>query len=228
MTPENVLVIVAHPDDEVLGCGGTIARHVEAGDTVKTVIMADGVNSRLTRKDSNNKKVQERRQCAIRANKILGVNVVSFYEYLDNRMDGVDLLDVVKDIESEIVSFKPSIVYTHHVGDINIDHRVVHDAVVTACRPKPDFCVRELLFFEVPSSTEWRPASSGMPFTPSYFVNIAGTLEKKLEALKAYAEEMCEFPHPRSIKACEHLACWRGASAGLHAAEAFALGRLIK
>lgn len=228
MTPENILVIVAHADDEVLGCGGTIARHVGAGDIVKTVILADGVSSRSTSKDTHNEKIQARRHNAIRANKILGVNDVSFYEYVDNRMDGVDLLDVVKDIEGEIESFQPLVVYTHHAGDINIDHRVVHDAVITACRPKPGFCVRELLFFEVPSSTEWRPPSSGIPFSPSYFVNIADTLQKKVEALKAYAEEMCEFPHPRSIKACEHMAHWRGASAGLNAAEAFELGRLIK
>jgi LmbE family N-acetylglucosaminyl deacetylase len=228
MTPDNVLVIVAHPDDEVLGCGGTIAKHVAEGDAVKTIILADGVSSRSTREDINHEQIQARRNNAIKANKILGVNDVSFYEYVDNRMDGVNLLDVIKDVESEIESFQPSIIYTHHVGDVNIDHKVVHNAVITACRPKPGFCVKELLFFEVLSSTEWRPSSSGMQFSPSCFVDIADTMQKKIEALRAYADEMCEFPHPRSIKACECLAYWRGASVGLNAAEAFELGRLIK
>lgn len=228
MTSENVLVIVAHPDDEVLGCGGTIAKHVDVGDTVKTIILADGVSSRSISEDINHDEIQARRNNAIQANKILGVSDVSFYEYVDNRMDGVNLLDVVKDVEGEIESFQPSIIYTHHAGDVNIDHKLVHDAVITACRPKPGFCVKELFFFEVPSSTEWRPPSSGMQFAPSCFVDIADTMQKKIDALRSYADEMCEFPHPRSIKACECLAYWRGASVGLNAAEAFELGRLIK
>lgn len=166
MTPENVLVVVAHPDDEVLGCGGTMARHVNAGDAVKVVILADGVSSRSSRKDVDQVEVLARRENAIQANKILGVNDISFYEYVDNRMDGVNLLDVIKDIEGEIENFQPSVVYTHHAGDVNIDHGVVHEAVITACRPKPDFCVKELLFLRclpVLSGDQLHPECSSHP-----------------------------------------------------------------
>jgi LmbE family N-acetylglucosaminyl deacetylase len=118
-------------------------------------------------------------------------------------------------------------VLTHHAGDVNIDHRVVHDAVIAACRPQPGYSVKELLFFEVPSSTEWRPPGSAEPFNPNWFFDITSTLATKMEALRAYEAELRAFPHPRSLKAVEALALWRGATAGVEAAEAFVLGRKI-
>jgi LmbE family N-acetylglucosaminyl deacetylase len=142
-------------------------------------------------------------------------------------MDGVELLDVIKIVEAEIDCYKPCLVLTHHSGDVNVDHRVLHDAVITACRPQPQHPVKNLLFFEVPSSTEWCPAASGMYFAPNYFYDITAFLEKKLEALHAYEPEMRSFPHPRSIEAVEYLARWRGATIGSAAAEAFMLGRAI-
>ena len=145
----------------------------------------------------------------------------------DNRMDSVDLLQVVREIEKSVESHAPSVVLTHHASDVNIDHRVVHDAVLAACRPQPDHPVRRLLFFEVPSSTEWGPAASAQPFSPNFFVNISSTLATKLEALKAYGSELRAFPHPRSLQAVSALAQWRGASVGVVAAEAFVLGREI-
>lgn len=145
----------------------------------------------------------------------------------DNRMDGMELLDIVRIVEAEIERHRPDLVFTHHAGDVNVDHRVLHDAVITACRPQPGHSVGTLLFFEVPSSTEWRPAASGMQFAPDYFFDVTDFLDRKLEALNAYAPEMRVFPHPRSIKAVEHLAGWRGAMIGCAAAEAFMLGRAI-
>jgi LmbE family N-acetylglucosaminyl deacetylase len=142
-------------------------------------------------------------------------------------MDEVALLDVVQDIERVIGRCLPNIVYTHHAGDVNIDHRRVHDAVVAACRSQPGFCVRQLLFFETPSSSEWRPPASTPVFAPNWFVDISDYLPQKLAALAAYSDEMRAFPHPRSVEAVRHLAGWRGATAGLFAAEAFELGRLI-
>jgi LmbE family N-acetylglucosaminyl deacetylase len=145
----------------------------------------------------------------------------------DNRLDGVELLDVVRHIEAFVQRHRPSLLLTHHSGDVNIDHRLVHDAVISACRPQPGHPVKELLFFEVPSSTEWRPSGSLNSFNPNYFVDITKALPKKLEALNAYAEELRAFPHPRSIKAITALAQWRGAMVGVEAAEAFMLGRKL-
>jgi N-acetylglucosamine malate deacetylase 1 len=223
------LVIAAHPDDEVLGCGATIARLVAEGWAVHVLIVAEGATSRSVKRDTSMHQVElsDLAKCAEAANNILGSTSIKLHSLPDNRMDGVELLDVVKLIEAEIDRYKPCLVLTHHAGDVNIDHRVLHDAVVTACRPQPQHSVKNLLFFEVPSSTEWRPAASGMYFAPNYFYDVTAFLEKKLKALHAYTPEMRSFPHPRSIEAVEHLARWRGATIGCVAAEAFMLGRAI-
>jgi len=218
-----VLVVAAHPDDEVLGCGGSIARHRAAGDAVAVLIMADGVGSR----SGADAPPAARQQCAQQAAKILGVQDLTLLAYPDNRMDEATLLDVVQDIEKVMARCLPDIVYTHHAGDVNIDHHIVHDAVIAACRSQPGHTVKQLLFFETPSSTEWRPPASHAVFAPNWFSDISATLELKLQALAAYAPELREFPHPRSLQAVEHLARWRGACAGLAAAEAFELGRNI-
>jgi LmbE family N-acetylglucosaminyl deacetylase len=116
---------------------------------------------------------------------------------------------------------------THHAGDVNIDHRIVHDAVIAACRPQPLYPVTELLFFEIASSTEWRPPGSGLMFNPNYFIDISAHVEVKMKALEAYRDELRQFPHPRSVRAVETLARWRGSTVGIEAAEAFILGRKI-
>lgn len=228
MSQDTVLIIAAHPDDEILGCGGSIVRHRKEGDQVSILILADGVGGRQDiGSPPKPAEVEERHQCARRANNILGVEDLILLSYPDNRMDEVPLLKIVQDIERVLDRCKPAIIYTHHSCDVNIDHRLVHDAVITACRPQPGQCVRKLLFFETPSSTEWRPATSMPPFEPQWFVDISDTLSLKLEAMAAYGPELRDFPHPRSLAAIEHLARWRGASIGLSAAEAFVLGRLI-
>lgn len=225
MSHSSILVVAAHPDDEVLGCGGTIARHCEAGDRVTVLILADGVTSRTSNAGTE---LEERKGAAECANKILGVHDLIMLAYPDNRMDDSTLLEVVKDIEQVIARCRPDTIYTHYAGDVNIDHRRVHDAVVAACRPQPGHCVRRVLFCETPSSTEWRPPASHSAFAPNWFVDISRTLNVKLRALAAYQDELREFPHPRSLRAIEHLAGWRGAIVGVAAAEAFELGRLIR
>ncbi|WP_321417463.1 PIG-L deacetylase family protein [uncultured Desulfobacter sp.] len=224
---QTILVIAAHPDDEVLGCGGTIARHVADGDRVHVVILAEGATSRdATRNtDVREQELTTLAQAADNANDILGVTSLHLHQFPDNRMDGVELLDVIKVVEEHIKNVRPTIVYTHYDGDLNIDHQVVHRAVVTACRPQPGQTVLTLLFFEVPSSTEWRTPGSNPVFAPNWFVDITKTLECKKDALAAYAVEMRSWPHSRSIKAVEYLSGWRGASVGIEAAEGFLLGR---
>lgn len=225
-----VLIIAAHPDDEVLGCGGTIARHVQSRDEVHVLILAEGLTSRDKERERDKRadELSALAQAAREAGRILGVQSVELHDFPDNRMDSLELLDVVKVIEAAIDKYKPDAVYTHHAGDVNIDHRIVHQAVVTACRPLPGQCVKTLLFFEVLSSTEWQTPGSAPAFMPNYFVEISDFLDKKLKALEAYRNEMRDWPHPRSLKAVEHLARWRGASAGVEAAEGFILGRKLK
>lgn len=220
---KSVLVVAAHADDEVLGCGGTIARHVAEGDEVHVVFMADGVSSRGV---DVSKQHQRRNLSRDEALQTLGVLECNALDFPDNRMDSVPLLDVVKALESIIDQVQPTRVYTHHHGDLNVDHRVTHQAVLTACRPMPGSSVREILAFEVMSSTEW--ATPGVaPFVPNAFVDISDYLPKKLAALAAYDIEMRPVPHSRSVAHVEALARHRGNCVGLEAAEAFEIVRLV-
>jgi len=222
-----VLVVAAHPDDELLGCGGTLARHARAGDRVEIVIMAEGATSRSTAtgRDAHSDELDRLRAAACGAAGIVGAGTPEFFGLPDNRMDGEVLLDVVQRLEATIGRVRPTIVYTHHRGDVNVDHDVVHRAVITACRPLPGHAVTRILAFETPSSSEWMSPASAAPFAPNWFVDISDTLATKIAALRCYEAEMRPFPHPRSYEAVEHLARWRGATAGFAAAEAFMLVR---
>ena len=222
---KQILVIAAHPDDEILGCGGTIARHVENGDNVDILFLADGVTSRGGVQD--NKDIIEREANGEKACSILGANVIKFAKYPDNKMDTIPFLDVVNEIEMVIKQLKPVVIYTHHVGDLNIDHQITHKAVMTAARPQPGCVVREIYSFEVLSSTEWSTPSPASFFIPNRFVDISMTLSKKLFALKSYNCEMHEFPHSRSVESVSILARHRGAAMGMDAAEAFKVERIL-
>jgi len=224
-----VLVVAAHPDDEVLGCGGTIARHADAGDQVQVLIVAEGATSRQQQYDRSqaDDELFALAQAAQQAGVILGAQDVELLDFPDNRLDSLDRLDLVKQIEERIARHQPQVVYLHHAGDVNVDHRRLHEAVVTACRPTPSQPVRRLLSFEVASSTEWQPPGSAPAFQPNWFVDISAQWPRKREALAAYASEMRPWPHARSVEALEHLARWRGAQVGLEAAEAFCLLRQL-
>jgi LmbE family N-acetylglucosaminyl deacetylase len=229
MPSKTIAVIAAHPDDEVLGCGGTMAKHSRVGDAVHVLILAEGMTSRAERRDRGQfrEELSELAVVAEKANNVLGVASLRLLDFADNRMDSVDLLDVVKAVENFLAEVRPDIVYTHHGGDLNVDHRVVHKAVVTACRPMPGRSRTTLLFFEVASSSEWQMPGSAPPFVPNWFENIGETVALKMEALRVYAPEMRPWPHARSIEALQSLATWRGATVGVEAAEAFVLGRYV-
>jgi len=224
------LIIAAHPDDEVLGCGGSMAKWTKEGHEVNVLILAEGATSRDKQRDreSRTEELSLLAQSAKRATDILGVESVELLDYPDNRMDSIDLLDVVKEVEKIIEKLQPEVVVTHHASDLNIDHQIIHQAVITACRPLPRQSVKRILSFEVPSATEWQSTDAGRPFVPNWFEDIADTLNLKVKALEAYKSEMRVWPHARSIKAVEHLARWRGASVGVEAAEAFMLVREIR
>jgi LmbE family N-acetylglucosaminyl deacetylase len=224
---EVVLVIAAHPDDEVLGCGGSIAKLSKQGAAVHIAFLADGVFSRAGDAKIKKNELIKRRLAAENACKVLGAQSVSFGEMPDNQLDTIPLLDIIGAVEKVIKKYKPNTVFTHHGGDLNVDHRLTHDAVVTACRPQSDNSVKTLLFYEVPSSTEWQSPNSALCFTPNWFIDISDELNLKMQALDAYHDELRSWPHPRSIKGVEHLARWRGATICVGAAEAFMLGRKI-
>ena len=224
-----ILVVAAHPDDEVLGCGGAIAHHADSGDQVHILIVAEGSTSRLDRRD----RLQVSSELAVLSNaarkaaSILGASGVEFLDFPDNRLDSFDRLDLIKAIEKCFSRYKPDCVYVHHAGDLNVDHRRLHEAVVTACRPTPNHTVKRLLSYEVASSTEWQPSGSAPVFHPNWFVDISNQWERKQEALALYASEMRSWPHARSIAAIEHMVRWRGAQVGVEAAEAFCLLRQL-
>lgn len=225
---ESILIVAAHPDDEALGCGGSIAKWADHGAKIHVAFLADGVSSRGLTSIELHKNLIDRRAAAKKSCDILGVESISFYELPDNRLDTIALLEIIQLIEGLIFQYMPTMVLTHHAGDLNIDHRRVYEATITACRPQKGCPVKRLLTFEVPSSTEWQPASSGLAFTPNWFVDISATLQRKLAALNAYALEMHVSPHPRSLAAIENLSRWRGATVGVDSAEAFVLSRWIE
>lgn len=215
-----ILIIVAHPDDEVLGCGATIAKHIDNGDVVQVIFLSDGFSSRDD-DDSRNRNAKM-------ASKVLACKDPVFLNYPDNQLDTVPLLDIVKKIEKHINMLQPKVIYTHFFGDLNIDHQITHKAVMTACRPQPNFCVKEIFSFETLSATHWQSFSMGGVFSPNYFVDTSGFMTVKIEALKCYDVEMRNDPHARSYQAVESLSRFRGSIIGAQDAEAFIVERLIK
>jgi len=207
-----------------------MAYHAKRGDSVHVLILGEGITSRAASRarGHDDKALDALQTTAKRANAVLGAVSVGFAGLADNRFDSVDLLDIVKIVEQRIREIRPTLVYTHHIGDLNIDHQLTHQAVVTACRPLPEQTVTRLLFFEVPSSTEYQTPASRAGFQPNWYVPVQKVLALKLKALSVYGSEMRAWPHPRSLQAVKHLAAWRGATVGVPAAEAFMLGRALE
>jgi len=223
-----ILVIAAHPDDEVLGCGGTIAKSVSEGDEVYCLILGEGVSSRYkSRELAKKKEYQGLKADAKKAARILGIKKVFFKDFPDNRFDTVPLLELIKAVEEVKEKIKPDVIYTHHYGDLNIDHQITFKAVLTACRPLPEETVREIYSFEVPSATEWA-APGTHDFTPNVFTDISETFDKKIEAIRAYKSEVREYPHPRSPKSLEIIGKRWGVVVGGRFVEPFSLIRLIR
>lgn len=225
-----VLVIAAHPDDEVLGCGATIAQHRHAGDQVRVLILGEGATSRYSRRGSSRgaAEVKTLRRQANESAKILQINKLELVGLPDNRFDHVDLLDIVKPVEQTIKRYQPQVIYTHFWDDLNIDHRLTAQAVLTATRPVGASSIQRIYSFEILSSTEWT-FSAGAAFVPNYYVPLGATdLEQKLSAMKCYSNELCEWPHPRSLEGIRTLARQRGSQIGKPLAEAFMLIREVK
>lgn len=221
-------IVVAHPDDEVLGCGGTIARTAHERPA-NILILGEGVTSRYDRRgEADASTVKSLTEDARAAGRILGVAAIEFAGLPDNRFDDVPLLDLVKQVERWVRSVQPSVIYTHHPGDLNIDHVLTFRAVLTATRPTVNGAVREIYSFEVPSSTEWTFHRLEPIFRPNVFVDVSDTIETKVRAMQAYASEARPFPHPRSPEALRAVARRWGSIVGVNYAEAFELVRAIR
>lgn len=223
MTPDAVtgggavLIVAPHGLDEVLGCGGTMARLAASGRRVEVLVLfGDGTGGDAAI-----------RAAGPRAAAILGTSPPRHAGFPENRSDTLPLLEVVVAVERAVAEIRPDEVYVSHGGNLNIDHQTAFRAVVTALRPVPGAPVKRLLSYEIPSSTDWAPPGFGDPFRPTRFVGIAAELEHKLAALDIYGPVTRPWPHARSRAAVEALARSRGASVGLEAAEGFVILREI-
>jgi len=224
-----ILVVVAHPDDEVLGCGATIAKMKKQGSQIFCLILGQGKSSRYQSEKDNFKKEQEGlRKEAEKSGKILGISKIFFDNFPDQKYETVPLIEIIKSIEKIKNEIKPDVIFTHHAGDLNLDHQIIFKAVMTAFRPIKGETVKEIYSFEIPSSTEWSAPRRKSYFVPNVFVDISETISKKISAMASYKSELKKYPHPRSLKSLKIIAQRWGTVSGKNFAEAFELIRWIK
>lgn len=228
---KKIMIVAAHPDDEVLGLGGSMHRLIhEQNARVHVVILGEGLTSRSDKRDAEKWEYElEVHRSNIRdAQKKIGYESISIFDFPDNRFDTVALLDIIKTVEKEKEDFKPEVIFTHHGGDVNIDHQRTFEAVITACRPMDHETVKEIYTFETPSGTEWRASSDPKHFIPNVFISFNEEhLAAKTDAMECYQFEKREYPHPRSTKALEIRAASWGQSVGVRYAEPFCLIRSV-
>jgi len=219
---KKILIIAAHPDDEILGCGGTIVRLVNEGNEAYTLILGEGITSRDEKRDRKKREseIKELKKQIYEANEIISVKKIFTFDFPDNRFDSVPLLEIIKKIEKIKNQIKPDIIFTHYKNDLNIDHKKTYEAVLTATRPMEKEMVKTIYSFEILSSTEWNYPTT---FSPNIFFDISKTLDKKIEAMKHYKNELHSFPHPRSIETIKSNAKTWGSKIGCQYAEAFEL-----
>lgn len=223
---KKILIVAAHPDDEILGCGGTIARLTQEGYVAYTMILGEGLTARDKKRKrlKRIKDIQILKEQVFRANKIIGVKKVFTCDFPDNRFDKIALLEVIKKIEEIKEKIRPDIVFTHYKYDLNIDHQITYKAVITATRPKHQESVKIIYSFEILSSTEW---NYPLTFCPNVFFDISRTINLKLKAMSQYKEELMDYPHPRSLKGLRLNTQYWGMRIGLRYAEAFKCIRIL-
>lgn len=219
---KKILIVAAHPDDEILGCGGTIIKYKKFSE-IEVMFMTDGVSSRK----KNKSKALKRKEESLKLFKFLELKKPTFLNFPDNKMDSIPMLKIVKQIEKKIKKFKPNVIITHFSNCLNIDHKKTFEAVMTASRPLKNTNIKTILSFEILSSTEWSQNYEDN-FNPNFFVDISDLITKKINALKFYKSELKKFPHSRSLKGVKSLAKFRGISCGCKNAEAFYLARHIE
>ena len=227
---KRILVVVAHPDDELLGLGGTLNKIVNEYNTfIRVVILGEGLTSRSNQRNTKkwNKELEKHRRNIKMAQKAIGYQELSLHQIADNRFDSVDLLDIVKLIENEKAKFIPDYIFTHHGGDVNIDHQRTFEAVITATRPMEHETTKGIFSFETPSGTEWRASTDPHHFIPNIFIELSEeNVQAKIKAMECYEFEKRAYPHPRSPEALHIVSQKNGIQVGFHLAEAFMLVRL--
>ena len=221
---KKVLIVVAHPDDEVLGCFATVSKLISQGYEAYTLILSGGKTSRG---QIDKKELDLLKQEMQNANDLIGVKKVFCAKFPDNAFDSIPLLDIVKEIEKIKKELKPEIIFTHHFGDMNVDHKLTHQAVLTATRPMDNECVKTIYSMEIPSSTEWNNFSTQTAFIPNVFFEVEDTICLKIEAMAKYKSELREYPHPRSLRHIKDLAKVNGVKVGLNYSENFMLVRSV-
>lgn len=228
---KRILIVVAHPDDELLGLGATMNKLIqEYGVKTHVVILGEGITSRSDNRNTQEwaKELATHKKNIDDAKNCIGYHSVSVHDFPDNRFDSVALLDIIKVVEKEKQSFSPDIIFTHHGGDLNIDHQRTFEAVVTAIRPMEHEKVSTLITFETPSGTEWRASSDPRHFLPNVFIEVSEkNIDAKIRAMESYEFEKRIFPHPRSPEALKIQAQRWGVAVGRKFAEAFVLVRHI-
>ena len=218
-----ILIVAAHPDDEILGCGGTIAK-LKSENEIYVIFMTNGVSARGKNK---NKEIKQRKNACLKLFNFLSIPKPIFFNFPDNQMDKVPLLKIIKKLENMIKIMKPDTIFTHYSHCLNIDHKRTFDAVITACRPISGLSVKRILSFEIPSSTEWA-LYKNKQFEPNYFIDISKYINEKINLIKFYKKELRNYPHSRSIVGIKSLASVRGVSCGVKFAESFYLNRLVE
>lgn len=224
---KRILIVAAHPDDEVLGCFGTVARLIKEGYQAYTLILGEGKTSRDEQRAVENNKddIEVLNTEVQKANNAIGIKKVFIESFSDNRFDSVDLLDIVKVVSKVKDEVRPDMIFTHFENDLNIDHRITYQAVITATRPMQDECVQEIYSFEILSSTEWNYPLS---FSPDTYFDISDTIDLKIKAMKEYGSELRDYPHPRSLEGIELNAKYQGMRVGKKYIEAFKSVRVLK
>ncbi len=219
-------IVVAHPDDEALGCAGTILKLKKLGTIIQIIFLTNGVSSRIQNNDEA--AIKKRDKSCDLACKAMNIDEVKKYNFLDNQLDQHSNLEITRVIEKDIFNFKPDSIFTHSYSDLNIDHQCVYRAVMTAARPVPNISVKRIFTFEVPSSTNWMHSRGDVTrFNPQHFEDISEYIEEKISVLSFYDQEIREAPHARSLTSIEALARFRGSEVGLNYAEAFEVIRSI-
>ena len=222
MKKEKILVVVAHPDVEVLGCGGTLLKHSKEKSEIHLLFVFEGCSPRYKNKQDPSllKDIKKRERSAIQISKKIRAKSIKFMRHQNFLYEGDFLLDLTKKVYSIISRIKPNIIYTHSAKDLNKDHRICNEVVLTATRPIANFKLEKLITFEIPSSTEWNYGTLGN-FAPNYFVNITNFFKKKLKLLKFYNYELRPSPHPRSLENLIAQAKLSGSICGFKYAEKF-------
>lgn len=228
---KRILIVVAHPDDEILGLGATMFKLIDEYNVkTRVVILGEGITSRADTRETKQwaTELEIHKNNIYQAQKAIGYHEVGIYDFPDNRFDSVALLDIIKIIEKEKADFAPEVIFTHHGGDVNIDHQRTFEAVITCCRPMNTEKVKTIITFETMSGTEWRASTDPKHFLPNIFVSVSENgIKAKIKAMESYEFEKRTYPHPRSPEALKIVAQRWGIATGVQYAEAFCMVRCI-